>query len=122
MTIDRLLTSKTPCVDYIGWIGSDFVEQGKRAADAMITATGGTGEVAILLGASGVNVTVDRTKGFKDQLAAKGSGAEGRRRADRGLHPGEGPDGHRAADLGQPRTSPRSTPRTTRWRSARSRR
>jgi ribose transport system substrate-binding protein len=73
MTIDRLLTSKTPCVDYIGWIGSDFVKQGERAADAMIKATGDKGEVAILLGASGVNVTVDRTKGFKDQLAAKGS-------------------------------------------------
>jgi galactofuranose transport system substrate-binding protein len=74
MTIDRLLTSKTPCVDYIGWIGSDFVVQGQQAADAMIEATGGQGDVAILLGASGVNVTVDRTKGFKDQLATTGSG------------------------------------------------
>ncbi|HYN95788.1 MAG TPA: ABC transporter substrate-binding protein [Pilimelia sp.] len=73
MTIDRLLTTKTACKDYIGWIGSDFVEQGKRAADAMIKATGGKGDVAILLGASGVNVTVDRTKGFKDQLAAEKS-------------------------------------------------
>ncbi|GIF38397.1 ABC transporter substrate-binding protein [Actinoplanes xinjiangensis] len=73
MTIDRLLTTKTPCTDYLGWIGSDFVVQGERAADAMIKATGDQGEVAILLGASGVNVTVDRTKGFKDQLAAKGS-------------------------------------------------
>jgi galactofuranose transport system substrate-binding protein len=74
MTIDRLLTSKAPCVDYIGWIGSDFVDQGERAADALMKATGDKGEVAILLGASGVNVTVDRTKGFKDQLAAKNSG------------------------------------------------
>ncbi len=74
MTIDRLLTSKTACTDYIGWTGSDFVEQGKRAADAMITATGDKGNVAILLGASGVNVTVDRTQGFKDQLLAKKSG------------------------------------------------
>jgi ABC-type sugar transport system substrate-binding protein len=74
MTIDRLLTSKSPCVDYIGWIGSDFVEQGRRAADALMLATGDRGEVAILLGASGVNVTVDRTKGFKDQLAARNSG------------------------------------------------
>src|SRR3954470_6837454 len=48
MTIDRLLTSKTACTDYIGWTGSDFVEQGKRAADAMITATGDKGNVAIL--------------------------------------------------------------------------
>jgi ribose transport system substrate-binding protein len=74
MTIDRLLTTKQACVDYIGWIGSDFVEQGKRAADAMMKVTGDKGDVAILLGASGVNVTVDRTKGFKDQLAATGSG------------------------------------------------
>jgi ABC-type sugar transport system substrate-binding protein len=73
MTIDRLLTTKAPCVDYLGWIGSDFVVQGQRAADAMIKATGDKGDVAILLGASGVNVTVDRTKGFKDQLAAKNS-------------------------------------------------
>ncbi|MDI6100782.1 ABC transporter substrate-binding protein [Actinoplanes sp. NEAU-A12] len=73
MTIDRLLTTKTPCKDYLGWIGSDFVVQGQRAADAMIKATGDQGEVAILLGASGVNVTVDRTKGFKDQLAARNS-------------------------------------------------
>ena len=35
MTIDRFLTTKTACKDYIGWVGSDFVEQGKRAADAM---------------------------------------------------------------------------------------
>jgi ABC-type sugar transport system substrate-binding protein len=73
MTIDRLLTTKTACKDYLGWIGSDFVVQGERAADALIKATGDQGEVAILLGASGVNVTVDRTKGFKDRLAAKGS-------------------------------------------------
>jgi ribose transport system substrate-binding protein len=73
MTIDRLLTTKTACKDYLGWIGSDFVVQGQRAADALITATGDQGQVAILLGASGVNVTVDRTKGFKDQLTAKGS-------------------------------------------------
>ena len=68
MTIDRLLTTKTACTDYIGWVGSDFVEQGKRAADAMIKATGGTASCAILLGAAGVNVTTDRNKGFKDQI------------------------------------------------------
>jgi len=73
MTIDRLLTTKKACTDYIGWIGSNFVTQGERAADAMIKATGDKGNVAILLGASGVNVTVDRTKGFKDQLAKKNS-------------------------------------------------
>ncbi|WP_206791177.1 ABC transporter substrate-binding protein [Amycolatopsis sp. MtRt-6] len=68
VTIDRKVTSQ-PCADYLTFIGSDFVEQGKRAAQAMAKATGGTGKVAILLGSSGNNVTTDRTKGFKDELA-----------------------------------------------------
>ncbi|SEB32233.1 monosaccharide ABC transporter substrate-binding protein, CUT2 family [Amycolatopsis tolypomycina] len=68
VTIDRKVTSQ-PCTDYLTFIGSDFVEQGKRAAQAMVKSTGGTGKVAILLGSSGNNVTTDRTKGFKDELA-----------------------------------------------------
>ncbi|KOV85193.1 ABC transporter substrate-binding protein [Nocardia sp. NRRL S-836] len=71
VTIDRRVTSQ-PCTDYLTFIGSNFVEQGKRAAQAMIKATGGNGKVAILLGASGNNVTVDRTKGFKDAIAGTG--------------------------------------------------
>ena len=38
MTIDRFLTSDVFCDTYIGWVGSDFVEQGRRAAQAMIEA------------------------------------------------------------------------------------
>ena len=68
MTIDRLLTTKTACEDYIGWVGSDFVEQGRRAADAMVRETGGEGRLAILLGAPGVNVTTDRNNGFLERL------------------------------------------------------
>ena len=68
VTIDRKVTS-TPCTDYLTFIGSNFVEQGKRAAVEMVRVTGGTGKVAILLGSSGNNVTTDRTKGFKDELA-----------------------------------------------------
>ncbi|WIX88090.1 ABC transporter substrate-binding protein [Amycolatopsis sp. DG1A-15b] len=68
VTIDRKVTSQ-PCTDYLTFIGSNFVEQGKRAAQAMAKSTGGTGKVAILLGSSGNNVTTDRTKGFKDELA-----------------------------------------------------
>ncbi|MET8760187.1 ABC transporter substrate-binding protein [Lentzea sp. NPDC004782] len=71
VTIDRKVTSR-PCTDYLTFIGSNFVEQGKRAAQQMIKATAGGGEVAILLGASGNNVTVDRTKGFKDGIANSG--------------------------------------------------
>ncbi|MEU8629679.1 ABC transporter substrate-binding protein [Streptomyces sp. NPDC048669] len=73
LTVDRKLNS-TACKDYVAFLGSDFVEQGKRAADAMIKSTGGKGKVAILLGSSGNNVTTDRTKGFVDQLKAKAPG------------------------------------------------
>jgi ABC-type sugar transport system substrate-binding protein len=76
MTIDRLLTSKKACEDYIGWVGSNFVTQGERAADAMMKVTGDQGKLAILLGAPGVNVTTDRNKGFLDQLKAKSSKLE----------------------------------------------
>ncbi|UWE09531.1 ABC transporter substrate-binding protein [Actinacidiphila bryophytorum] len=73
ITIDRKINA-TSCKDYVTFLGSDFVKQGQRAADAMIKATGGTGQVAILLGSSGNNVTTDRTKGFLDEIAAKAPG------------------------------------------------
>ncbi|MGW1934885.1 ABC transporter substrate-binding protein [Streptomyces sp. NPDC001919] len=75
LTIDRKVNA-TACKDYLAFLGSDFVEQGKRAADAMIKATGGKGKVAILLGSSGNSVTTDRTKGFVDQIGAKAPGIE----------------------------------------------
>ncbi|MGI8992920.1 MAG: ABC transporter substrate-binding protein [Nocardioidaceae bacterium] len=70
LTIDRKVTNQ-PCSDYIAFLGSDFKEQGKRAADALAAATGEKAKVAILLGSSGNNVTDDRTSGFKDQVSAK---------------------------------------------------
>jgi ribose transport system substrate-binding protein len=70
VTIDRKINA-TACKDYASFIASDFVEQGKRAADQMIEATGGKGEVAILLGSAGNNVTTERTKGFKERIAEK---------------------------------------------------
>jgi ribose transport system substrate-binding protein len=69
--VDRNITGVQGCQEVGPQLGSDFVEQGRRAADAMITATGGTANLAILLGASGVNVTDDRTAGFLDQLKVK---------------------------------------------------
>jgi len=75
LTIDRKVDA-TACRDYVAFLGSNFVEQGRRAADAMVKATGGTGKVAILLGSSGNNVTTDRTKGFVDQIAATAPGIE----------------------------------------------
>ncbi|WP_221353690.1 ABC transporter substrate-binding protein [Streptomyces beigongshangae] len=75
VTVDRKINAE-PCKDYVSFIGSDFVEQGKRAADQMIEATGGKGEIAILLGAAGNNVTTERTKGFVDQIKAEAPGLE----------------------------------------------
>ncbi|MBZ6211290.1 ABC transporter substrate-binding protein [Streptomyces olivaceus] len=73
VTIDRKINAEA-CKDYVSFIASDFVEQGRRAADQMIEATGGKGEVAILLGAAGNNVTTERTKGFKERVAEKAPG------------------------------------------------
>jgi ABC-type sugar transport system substrate-binding protein len=70
ITIDRKLSSGA-CDNYVSFLGSNFVEQGKRAADQLIEGTGGTGKVAILLGSSGNGVTTDRTSGFVDQIAAE---------------------------------------------------
>jgi ribose transport system substrate-binding protein len=69
-TIDRLLTSKTACQDYLGFVGSDFVKQGERAAQAMIKVTGGNAKAITLLGLAGVNVTSDRNKGYQDGVKA----------------------------------------------------
>ncbi|MEU1329282.1 ABC transporter substrate-binding protein [Streptomyces sp. NPDC005865] len=70
VTIDRKINASA-CKDYVSFIGSDFVEQGKRAADRMIETTGGKGKIAILLGAAGNNVTTERTKGFEDRIEEK---------------------------------------------------
>lgn len=70
LTIDRKVNA-TACKDYVAFLGSNFTEQGKRAADQLIKGTGGKGKVAILLGSSGNNVTTERTKGFEDEIAAK---------------------------------------------------
>jgi galactofuranose transport system substrate-binding protein len=67
LTIDRKVTNQS-CVDYVAFLGSDFYDQGQRAADAMAEATDGTAKVAILLGSSGNNVTDDRNAGFLDKV------------------------------------------------------
>jgi len=73
VTVDRKLDTGF-CQNWITFIGSNFEQQGHRAGQAIIKATGGKGNVAILLGSSGNNVTTDRTKGFVDELKAKAPG------------------------------------------------
>ena len=73
ITVDRKLNA-TACSNYVTFLGSDFVSQGKRAADQLIKGTGGKGNIAILLGSSGNGVTTDRTSGFVNEIKAKASG------------------------------------------------
>ncbi|WP_433334879.1 ABC transporter substrate-binding protein [Spirillospora sp. CA-294931] len=73
ITVDRKINARA-CSDYLTFIGSDFYQQGRRAADQMIKVLGGKGKVAILLGAPGNNVTTDRTNGFKDRIKEKAPG------------------------------------------------
>ncbi|MDQ0867488.1 ABC transporter substrate-binding protein [Arthrobacter globiformis] len=68
VTIDRK-TQGEPCTDYLTFLGSDFYQQGVRAARAMADATGGTGRVAEIQGAPGNDVATMRTRGFHDELA-----------------------------------------------------
>ena len=75
LTVDRKLNAAA-CKDYVAFLGSNFTEQGKRAADQLVKGTGGKGKVAILLGSSGNNVTTERTKGFLDEMKAKAPGMQ----------------------------------------------
>ncbi len=67
ITIDRQ-TAGTPCKDYLTFMGSDFALQGKRSADAMNKATGGTAKILEIQGAYGNTVETQRTQGFADQI------------------------------------------------------
>src|SRR5918997_6473713 len=53
------------CEDYIGFMGSNFIEQGERAAEWLVEATDGKAKIAELQGTVGASVTADRGEGFK---------------------------------------------------------
>jgi ribose transport system substrate-binding protein len=63
VTIDRQ-TEGTPCEDFLTFMGSDFREQGERAAEALVEALGGEGQVAEVQGLPGTDVATLRTEGF----------------------------------------------------------
>ena len=54
---------------YVTFIGSDFVEEGRRAAVWLAKASGGKAKIAELVGTPGSAPAIDRKKGFEEVLA-----------------------------------------------------
>src|SRR5205823_165478 len=59
----------TPGVDYDSVLGSDFVAQGRRAAEWLVRHTGGSARVVELTGTAGSSVARDRAEGFRQGIA-----------------------------------------------------
>ena len=55
--------------DYVTFMGSDFVEQGRRAAEWLIENSSGTETIVELEGTTGSSPANDRKKGFDDLVA-----------------------------------------------------
>jgi ribose transport system substrate-binding protein len=56
--------------DYVTFIGSDFVEEGRRAAEWLVQATGGNAKIIQLEGTVGSSPANDRGKGFAEGIKA----------------------------------------------------
>ena len=57
-----------PGQDFVTFLGSNFVEQGKRAAEWLVKETGGTANIVELSGTAGSSVARDRAAGFRQGL------------------------------------------------------
>ena len=57
--------------DFITFLGSNFIEQGKRAGEWLIRETGGKAQIVELTGTAGSSVAADRAKGFRDAMAGQ---------------------------------------------------
>jgi ribose transport system substrate-binding protein len=57
-----------PGEDYITFIGSDFVDQGRRAAEWLVKATDGKAKIIELEGTTGADPAIERKKGFDEYL------------------------------------------------------
>jgi simple sugar transport system substrate-binding protein len=65
---DRAVDVSDPSL-FVTFIGSDFVEEGRRAGNWVVTATGGKANVAELQGTPGSAPAIDRKKGFEEVIA-----------------------------------------------------
>ncbi len=65
---DRAIDSTDESL-YATFIGSDFVEEGRRAAEWVVKATGGKANIAELTGTPGSAPAIDRKKGFEKVIS-----------------------------------------------------
>jgi ribose transport system substrate-binding protein len=56
--------------DFVAFIGSDFVEEGRRAGEWLVQKTGGKAGIVELLGTAGSSVARDRHDGFAKAISA----------------------------------------------------
>lgn len=66
---DRAVKVSDPDL-YVTFIGSDFVEEGRRAGKWAVEATGGKAVIAELQGTPGAAPAIDRKKGFEEVIAS----------------------------------------------------
>jgi ABC-type sugar transport system substrate-binding protein len=68
--IDRELEGVSAGSDYVTFIGSNFIEEGKRAGEWLAKQTNGKAGIVELLGTAGSSVANDRHQGFADAIKA----------------------------------------------------
>jgi ribose transport system substrate-binding protein len=68
--IDRNIdqTLAKPGVDFVTFIGSDFIQEGQRVGNWLVKRTGGKANIIQLLGTTGSSPANDRRKGFEDAI------------------------------------------------------
>jgi ABC-type sugar transport system substrate-binding protein len=66
--IDRELEGPKAGADYVTFIGSNFIEEGKRAGEWLAKQTSGKAGIIELLGTAGASVANDRHQGFADAI------------------------------------------------------
>jgi galactofuranose transport system substrate-binding protein len=54
--------------DFVAFLGSNFIEQGKRAGDWLVKQSGGKAGIVELTGTAGASVARDRSEGFKQAI------------------------------------------------------
>jgi len=69
-TVDPSLAK--PGVDYVTFIGSDFIDEGKRIAEWLVKNANGKTKIIELEGTTGSSPANDRKKGFDDVINAAG--------------------------------------------------